>query len=276
VSASKEKDVMRSIFLITVCSAALTACVSQGRYDEAIQGANDARAQLVKTAADDETAREKQQALVDEQTTLIQQLSDDITRRNEKAEALDAEKSSLATALNISRAQLDDLRRARAAAEVRARLFHDLALRLKSMVDAGDLSIVLRDGRMVLQLPNDVLFPSGQVDIQPRGRRALEQVATVLDTLPGRRFQVAGHTDNVPIETDRFPSNWELSTARALEVMRFLVAHGVKSGELSAAGYAEFDPVAPNSEAHGRAKNRRIEIVLEPNIDELVAVPDLR
>ena len=98
----------------------------------------------------------------------------------------------------------------------------------------------------------------------------------MLATLADRRFQVAGHTDDVPIDTDRFPSNWELSTARALEVTRFLIGHGLKSTNVSAAGYAEFDPVASNADPHGRAKNRRIEITLQPNIDEMVAVPALQ
>ena len=92
-------------------------------------------------------------------------------------------------------------------------------------------------------------------------------------TIGDRKFQVAGDTDNVPIHNERFASNWELSTARAVEVVRFLIAQGVRPELLSAAGYGEFDPVAPNEDAGGRAKNRRIEITLQPNIDELVYVP---
>jgi outer membrane protein OmpA-like peptidoglycan-associated protein len=167
-----------------------------------------------------------------------------------------------------------EVRRAHAAAEARARLYRDLALRLKTMVDAGDLSIALREGRMVLQLPSDVLFESGRVDIRPRGQAALKLVAAVLKTLDGRHFQIAGHTDNVPIETVRYPSNWELSTARGVEVVRFLTAQGVAPAVLAAAGYGEFDPVAPNDDAKGRARNRRIEITLQPNVDEIVSVPD--
>jgi chemotaxis protein MotB len=144
------------------------------------------------------------------------------------------------------------------------------------MVDGGDLAIGLRDGRMVMQLPNDVLFASGQIELQPRGRAALKSIASVLKTIPNRHFQVAGHTDNVPIETERFPSNWELSSARALEVTRVLIAEGVRPTTLSAAAYAEHDPIAPNKSDRERAKNRRIEITVQPNIDELVYVPELR
>jgi chemotaxis protein MotB len=141
------------------------------------------------------------------------------------------------------------------------------------MVDAGQLKIATRNGRLVLQLSNDVLFDSGQVAVKPAGKDALQQVAAVFKTLTGRTFQVAGDTDDVPIKTLRFPSNWELSTARAVEVVRFLIAQGVDPHALSAAGYGEFDPVASNEMADGRAKNRRIEITLQPNLDELVAAP---
>ena len=141
------------------------------------------------------------------------------------------------------------------------------------MLDAGDLTITLRDGRMVLLLPNDVLFDTGRTEIKPAGKAALEQVAAVMKTIGGRDFQVAGHTDTVPIATARFPSNWELSTARALAVVLALGAQGVRPEVLSAAGYGEFDPVASNDTNDGKRKNRRTEISLVPNIDEMVAVP---
>jgi chemotaxis protein MotB len=270
---------MRTSFLLAACALVLsssTGCVTQGKYDEAVRSANDAQAQLRRVAAEDAAKAADLQVKLDQESALNKQMIDARDQLGQKADALQAEKGSLASALDQSRARLDELRRAQAAAEARARLFHDLALKLKSMIDAGQLSIVLREGRMVLQLPNDVLFASGQVDIRPQGHAALKQVAGVLATIPDRRFQVAGHTDDVPIDTDRFPSNWELSTARALEVTRYLMAHGVKATELSAAGYAEFDPVASNADPHGRAKNRRIEITLQPNIDEMVAVPALQ
>jgi chemotaxis protein MotB len=214
------------------------------------------------------------QAKLDGATAEDAKLRAELERLGTNSDALLAEKGTLASALSDSKMRLEELRRAHAAAEARARLYRDLALRLKMMVDAGDLSIVLRDGRMVLQLPNDVLFESGQVDIRPRGQSALKQVAAVLKTLDGRHFQVAGHTDNVPIETIRFPSNWELSTARGVEVVRFLIAQGVAPGVLAAAGYGEFDPVSANDNARGRAHNRRIEITLQPNVDEIVSLPD--
>ncbi len=276
----------RTLSLRAVCALfplLACACVSSGKYDAAVKSADAARAELRKVKASDDAklaALEKDvratQHQLDDATAEDARLRGELERLGTNADALLAEKGTLASALNESRARLEELRRAQAAAEGRARLYRDLALRLKKMVDAGDLSIALRDGRMVLQLPNDVLFETGQVDIKPRGQAALKQVGAVLKTLEGRHFQVAGHTDNVPIENARFSSNWDLSTARGVEVVRFLLAQGVPATSLSAAGYSEFDPVAPNDNAAGRAKNRRIEITLLPNVDEIVSVPDAR
>ncbi|HEY6461539.1 MAG TPA: OmpA family protein, partial [Polyangiaceae bacterium] len=148
--------------------------------------------------------------------------------------------------------------------------------KFKTMIDAGQLKLATRNGRLVIQLPNDVLFDSGQTAIKPAGRDALLQVAKVLATVPGRTFQVAGDTDDVPIQNARFASNWELSTARAVEVVKLLVTQGIAPGVLSAAGYGQFDPVASNDSPDGRAKNRRIEITLQPNLDELVAAPQIQ
>jgi chemotaxis protein MotB len=152
-------------------------------------------------------------------------------------------------------------------------MFRDVAQRLGQMLDAGDLKISLRSGRMVLVLPSDVLFEPGKAKVGRKGRTVLGEIGKVLGSLPGRRFQVSGHTDSDPIRVSGFASNWELSSARALEVVALLIAAGMKPTGLSAAGYAEFDPVVGNDTPPNKGKNRRIEIALQPNIDQLVDVP---
>jgi len=225
-----------------------SGCVSKGTYDAAVESAN--RAQV------EDRARS---------STLQAQLATLTKHAVDLQQQLDA-----ATA--AAQADVARLRHEEAAIEARSALFHDLARKLAKMVDAGDLRIVLRDGRMVLQLPNDVLFDTGKTEIKPAGRIALTNVAAILQTVPGHNFQVAGDTDNVPIATHQFPSNWELSSARALGVVH-LLKEGMAPSKLSGAGYGEFDPVAANDSPAGKAKNRRTEITLQPNIDELVAMP---
>jgi chemotaxis protein MotB len=119
-----------------------------------------------------------------------------------------------------------------------------------------------------------VLFDSGRSELKPDGKRALAEVAAALATIPSRRFQIAGHTDNEPIRLSPYKSNWDLSTARALEVTSFLIAKGVEPHAVSAAGYGEFDPADANDTKDGKAHNRRTEISLQPNIDEMVVVPE--
>jgi chemotaxis protein MotB len=200
-------------------------------------------------------------------------MRNELGRLGKDVDGLLADKGALAADLADAKKRLDALRRAQAATEARAALFRSLALKLHKMIDAGELRIALRDGRMMLVLPTDVLFDSGKAVVKPNGRRALEQVASVLSGLGQRRFQVAGHTDNEPIRISGYASNWALSTARALEVVVFLIERGMPPSSLSAAGYGEFDLIASNDNVEGRAKNRRIEITLVPNIDELVEVP---
>lgn len=294
----------RFVSLSVAAAFALSACVPRDKYDTAVQDARSAHAATDRCAADAASARaevlrltdalkqarelvdQRDKSLADAQVTTQNQQTklDDATAQNEQfrtelerlgknADALLTEKGTLASALSEAKARLEELRKAQAASDARAALFRQLALKFQKMIDAGQLKITLRDGRMVIELANDVLFDSGQTSIKPEGQKAVAQVASILKTIPNRRFQVAGDTDNVPIETARFPSNWELSAARAVEVVRFLVAHGVRPGLLSAAGYGEFDPIAPNEAPAGRSKNRRIEITLQPNIEELVAIP---
>ena len=261
-----------------------TACVSHGKYDQALQDAQRAKQLQIQDAGRaealaEELARQKDSALAvaaslaEEQAHLRAARADAEALQKQLDEGV-VQKGALAQSLDQTRRRLEELRKAQAAAEHRAALFRDLALRLRRMVDAGELKISLRDGRMVLQLPNEVLFDSGRTDLKPAGKDALTSIAQVLKSIEKRHLQVAGHTDNVPIQNSPFASNWELSCARALAVVHFLIAQGVPPDLLSGAGYGPFDPLASNDSPTGRQTNRRTEIVLQPNIDELVAVPE--
>jgi chemotaxis protein MotB len=218
-------------------------------------------------------ARANDQKKIDDLVALNSELGARLKSLGKGAEALADERGALAKALADTRARLEELRKQQAAAEARAAAFKDLAARFQKLVDAGQLKVAMRGGRMILVLSNDVLFDSGRPDLKEDGKKTLGEVARVLRGLHERRFQVAGHTDNVAINTQRFPSNWELSAARAVAVVKLFLEQGMEARHLSAAGYGEFDPVAPNEAPEGRAKNRRIEIALVPNLEELVHVP---
>jgi chemotaxis protein MotB len=148
----------------------------------------------------------------------------------------------------------------------RNRIYASVIDQFKSLIDAGQLQVSIVDGRMVINLPQDILFDSGSAKLSPQGTETLQEVARVLAEI-NREFQVEGHTDNVPIHSQRFPSNWELSSARALSVVHLLVGNGVNPDKLSGAGYGEHQPNASNEDKEGRKLNRRIEIVMLPNLD---------
>ena len=281
-----------------------TGCVRVEEYDQAIYALQNARAEAARNGAaaaaanaevarlngelaklgQDLKARDARLAelgvmrsndlkKVDDLIALNRELSERLKKVGQSVETLAGEKGSLSKALAETQARLEELRKQQAAAEARAAQFRELVARFKRLTDAGQLKVVMRGGRMILELSNDVLFDSGRTDLKDVGKKTLAEVAQILRTMPDRRFQVAGHTDDVKIQTARFPSNWELSTARAVEVVKLLIESGMDERNLSAAGYGEFAPVAPNDSPEGRAKNRRIEITLVPNLEELVGMP---
>jgi chemotaxis protein MotB len=171
--------------------------------------------------------------------------------------------------------RLEELKRQKAAADARLAAFRNLIDKLHSMISNGQLKVVIRDGRMIIALPSDILFESGKTDVKAVGKTAIAQVTKVLASMADRHFSVAGDTDDVPIKTPQFPSNWELSTARAVEVVHYMISQGMDPKRLAAAGYGEFDPVVPNDSPEHRAQNRRIEIVLQPNLSDLPPMDDL-
>lgn len=142
---------------------------------------------------------------------------------------------------------------------------------LRSELQSKDIAISKLQGKLTLTILDRVMFDSGEAELKPGGAAVMRQIAQFLAQHPDVKIQVVGHTDNVPIHTSRFPSNWELSVARALAAVHYLTERAdVAPQRVSAAGCGEFRPIADNRTADGRARNRRIAITLLP--DELAAV----
>jgi chemotaxis protein MotB len=153
--------------------------------------------------------------------------------------------------------------------------FETLKKKLDELTKLG-LAVNIRRNRMVISLPGDVLFDSGRETLKKEGQQILMKVAAVIKADPallGRDYQVAGHTDNKPLQGGIFRDNWGLSLMRAREVLLYLV--GDKGGQLpvahwSAAGLAETDPVASNDSDEGRQKNRRCDLIVVPSVEEML------
>jgi chemotaxis protein MotB len=178
---------------------------------------------------------------------------------------------------------LEEYKKRAAQLEEIRRRFELLRAKLQGLTRFG-LSVTVRNNRLVIQLPGDVLFDTGRVKLRDKGKEILEEVASVIRNDPDlskRQFQVAGHTDNQPLRAGVFQDNWGLSVMRAREVLAFLVAPladkggGLDPHNWSAAGYGEMDPVADNATPEGRQKNRRCELVVLPNVEEMLDLKTL-
>jgi chemotaxis protein MotB len=136
---------------------------------------------------------------------------------------------------------------------------------------ADELTVEMRDGKVYISLSDKLLFKSGDANVEAKGRDALKKVAEVLNKNQDVSIAIEGHTDNVPIKSPLYKDNWDLSAARATNVVRLLTnEYGMDPKRLTAAGKGEFSPVADNSTTEGKAKNRRTELVLSPKLDELM------
>ena len=137
--------------------------------------------------------------------------------------------------------------------------------------DADELSIEIKDGKVYVSMSDKLMFASGKATVQDKGKEALAQLAKVLKKNPEFEILVEGHTDNVPISTDKYKDNWDLSVARATAMVRILTeTHGLDPNRLTASGRGQYEPKASNDTPEGRAKNRRTEIILSPNLDEIM------
>jgi chemotaxis protein MotB len=197
------------------------------------------------------------------------QLKKEREERDDEIAHLHADAAKLATNLQATQNEMESLRRVHAQAEQRNEVYRSLVARLRDAIGAGTLAVEVRKGKMLVKLGDAILFDPGQAVLKSDGQRALRQVAQALKEIPDRDFLVAGHTDNRPIKNSPYASNWDLSTARAVTVVRFLQGEGVDPRRLAAAGYSEFDALADNDTPDSRALNRRIEVVVLPRIDEL-------
>ncbi|MBN2870055.1 MAG: OmpA family protein [Campylobacterales bacterium] len=249
-----------------------SGCVTKQTHEAVLQELDTTRQSLASA-----------QNIISDQHLQIKQNEAEIARSRQELADLDLKKGTLQRQLNDSqrllnetearlrdsRSQIETLRQIEEETKKRNEIYTRFIDKLQKMIDGGQLTVTIDKGRLVINLPENVLFASGQALLNPQGEETLVQVAALLKEFPDRRFQIEGHTDNVPIHNARFASNWELSSGRALSVVHLMLNHGVASENLSAAGFGEFHPRADNESVEGRALNRRIEIVMQPNLEIL-------
>jgi chemotaxis protein MotB len=147
---------------------------------------------------------------------------------------------------------------------------NDVVKRALLAFNSDELTVEMKNGKVYVSLSDKLLFKSGSAAVEEKGIEAIKKLAEVLNKNPDIDVLIEGHTDNVPIKTDRYPDNWALSADRALSIVRLLSeSYKVSPKRLEAAGRGEFYPKGSNETVEGRAKNRRTEIILSPKLDEL-------
>jgi chemotaxis protein MotB len=246
--------------------------------------------EIDKLAADLKAARG--QIAQDEAKYNDQQQQLEAMREQLKEAGVSAGKSA-EEAARLKQALAEYKQRADQLAAIEAR-FRELKARLEKLTQVG-LKVVVRNNRMVIQLPGDVLLDSGKDELKPGGKDVLLQVAEVVrndSDLSKRNFQVAGHTDNEKYGGGPFHDNWGLSLARARQVLLYLIGPrdaagkktptgggGLDPKHWAAAGYGEMDPIAGTVEQQSkddRGKNRRVELVLQPNVEEMLNLNNIK
>ncbi len=193
------------------------------------------------------------------------QQSQELETARQEAAQLAARSTSLSNDLAQAQGQVTALQQEKEAAASAQKSMQD---QMRAALQSKDVTISELQGKLTVNILDRILFNSGEANLKQEGEKVLRQIATVLSQFPHRQIHVIGHTDNIPIRfaaREKFPSNWELSTARATAAVRFLCEQaGVDPKRLGAVGYGEFYPVADNSTEEGRARNRRIEMVILP------------
>jgi chemotaxis protein MotB len=233
------------------------------KKDELEAALAEAEAQLAQTRQELEAQKRANADLQAKNQTLEERIAE----LEGEIALLDAQLKDLAEQAGMTKKELDELRAEKAKREKELAVYRNLFASLKKMVDAGTIKVGFREGRLVVELDDAILFDSGRAELKEEGQQALAQLVAPLKEV-NREWIVAGHTDNVPIKTAKFSSNWQLSTARAVEVVNYMINSGMPADSIGAAGYAEFDPIADNSTPEGRSQNRRIEIILMPTIPQ--------
>lgn len=226
---------LRAGLLVACCSLFLGACVTQGKYDELVKD-RDSLAEQNKTLSAD----------LDQERGKLSSTSEELKSASEQLQAIKAKTSE------------------------QEAMFSKLKKELSSELDSQKLTLRQLKNGISVDLPEDILFPSGSATLRDGGRQVLAKVS---EQLKDTQYQiiVSGFTDNVPISgrlAQRFPTNWDLAAARATNVVRLLEENQVPASKLIAASYGENKPVADNSTDEGRKQNRRIEIHLRPVIED--------
>jgi chemotaxis protein MotB len=234
--------------MILAVAIITSGCVSSGKFKKMEEGKNQEIAALQK----EKTSLEQEKGKLEQETGALKQ----------QVASLEQQKSSAQQQVSSLEQQKASLL---AASQQQQKQYQDLVQGLSKEVEKGQLQVRQYKNMLSVDLAEQIFFDSGRASLKKEGKEVLKKVGEALKGYENKVIRVVGHTDNVPVAKSlqaTFPTNWELSVARATNVVRYLQEVGIPAERLVPSGRAEYDPVAPNDTAEGRQKNRRIEIML--------------
>jgi chemotaxis protein MotB len=270
--------------LAGLMALALSSCVTQGKYrlkeDEAksLSGElGDLKQQYGRLSADNSALKAEFDKLKAEAAGLVKENQALTKDKSELEQVLKAKSDTLSKNISDLRQKTADLQEEnkklgdeiaalQKAKEEKVKevgsTYEHLLDNMKSEIAQGQVTISELKGKLTVNMEAAILFDSAKADVKPDGIVILLKMVPTLKEVKDKTIRIEGHTDNVPIRSAQFPSNWELSAARAINVAKYLQQQGLDPSNLSATAFSEFKPVADNATKEGRAKNRRIEITL--------------
>jgi chemotaxis protein MotB len=257
-----------ALAVLAVIPLVFGGCVSKSEYLKTVESANALEVDNARLKTDLAAAGKRNDQLTADRAELERLLA---ARSGELGRSITELRQRIGT-LETDNARLaQDLADAQKAREEKVRevssTYEQLVDKMKGEIAKGQVTISELQGKLTVNMVDAILFDSGKAEIKPEGLVVLGKVIEILKSVTDKSIRIEGHTDAQPISgtlAQRYPTNWELSAARAINVARYLQKQAINPATLSAAGFGEFKPVADNDTVEGRAKNRRIEIVLVP------------
>jgi chemotaxis protein MotB len=281
----------KALSLVVACLflLALGGCVSSSKFEKKVAEA-DALEKEFKAlqqqhnnlVAENSALKGKYERLTSDYRQLSDQKDEVAADRDELDRVLKANSDSLSKSISELREKNADLETQNASLkeniaglkkareeEVRtvSKTYEHLMQEMKGEIAQGQVTITELKGKLTLDVVDKILFASGEAEVKPEGLAVLQRVIEIVKDVTDKVIRIEGHTDNVKIGgalARKYPTNWELSAARALNVTRYLEKQGIDPALLAAVAYGEYKPIADNGTPEGRAKNRRIAIILQP------------
>src|SRR6266540_2715162 len=280
---------MLVVLVLFCCSLPLSGCVSMGRFEMKEKEAADLtkslqelqqrhaeltrentglKGQVAKLTGELAGMKGERDRLAGEKKGLEESLKSTSDMKNRKIAELSQRVGELEKENAGLKEEIANLRKAKEEeVQKTSKTYEDMLEKMKSEISKGQVTISELKGKLTVNMLNAILFDSGKAEVKPEGLEVLQKVIDILKSVRDKAIRIEGHTDNVQIVgalAGKYPTNWELSAARAINVSRYLQQQGIDPGALAAVAYGEFKPVAPNDTEEGKARNRRIEINLVP------------